>query len=495
MSADAKRPASEKLQDFRSKHDPRHVIEEPTAVYDRLLAPSARAFIIVCAQNATPVDDQWWSVLLRMAELKGAELLAVPIRYRNPNSRWSASQADAEWWDAAVRPYLWNRRLALNDNVVLLGDIKVVPTAANPLAGVDALSGASSGIVGHTKLQLRTAAVQSNRLAKILTTTGACTVPNYTDSRVGRLGAFHHSLSAVLVEVVDAKQFHLRQLHFDRATATCTDIDQRYSAAGVEPAPRALSVTCGDTHVRVTDPLVDRATFGPGGLVELVRPRYVVCHDLLDGETHNPHQLANPFGRIARRQSGLDDVRAEVLEAIDFVAQRTPADGESVVVASNHDDFLRRWILTHDWKTDPVNAAFYLETAYAMVHSTRRGPGGTEYASPFHLWLERVAPPRVRALHVDESLVLGEVEHGMHGDRGPNGARGSVANLKRVGLKSTSGHSHSPAIEEGHYRAGTSSVLQLEYNHGLSSWLQAHVLEHADGKRQIIIFVNGLFRA
>ena len=49
-------------------------------------------------------------------------------------------------------------------------------------------------------------------VAKLLTTTGACTVSNYTDSRAGRIGEFHHSLSAILVEV-DGRRFHLRPVH------------------------------------------------------------------------------------------------------------------------------------------------------------------------------------------------------------------------------------------------------------------------------------------
>ena len=100
----------------------------------------------------------------------------------------------------------------------------------------------------------------------------------------------------------------------------------------------------------------------------------------------------------------------------------------------------------------------------------------------------------VRVLGGDESLVVCGVELGMHGDRGPNGARGSARNLRRIGVRSIIGHSHSPEIAEGCYQTGTSTRLRLEYNSGPSSWLNAHVVLNADGKRQLVIIVDGRFR-
>src|SRR5208282_1750441 len=198
---------------------------------------------------------------------------------------------------------------------------------------------------------------------------------------------------------------------------------------------------------------------------------------------------------IAKMDSGYDNVKGEVDEAIAFLKDHTPPGCQSIVVASNHDDFLRRWILTNDWKKDPENADFYLDTALSMVRQTRLGKGGTEYPSPFLLWLERANLNNVQALHGDESFILGGVELGMHGDRGPNGARGSIKNLRRVGVRSFIGHGHAPGIDEGCYQVGTSTILRLEYNHGASGWLNCHGVLNADGKRQLIIIIDGKWRA
>jgi hypothetical protein len=481
------------LKDFRAAHDPTFKVEQPTEIFKRPLRKNCAVYLIVAAQNATPVHDEWWAVLQTIAKVRKAELLVIPLRYKNPTSQWTGSQQNAEHWAAAVRPFLWNVRHNLNSNLTVLADMKIQPTASSPLTGLEAVSLAASGIVGHTKLQMRSVPTPSSRMAKILTTTGACTVANYTDSHAGRIGEFHHSLSAVLVEV-KGKRFHLRHVHYDAKSRSATDLNTRYLANGYGLAPRPLAIDMGDTHVDSICPRVEHATFGPGGMVETLKPQHLIYNDLLDSYSCNPHHMGNPFNAVAKRARGADDVKMEVGRAIAFVRKRTPADCLSIIVPSNHNDFLRRWIVTNDWRRDPVNAAFYLETALAMVNDTRLTEKGTEYPDPFTHWFRLAEVPNARCLDLDESFMLGGVELGMHGDIGPNGARGSIKNLRRIGVKSIIGHSHSPGIDEGCYQTGTSTRLRLEYNHGASSWLNAHCILHADGKRQIIVVVDGNWR-
>lgn len=463
-------------------------------VFRRKLDESAKIYIVTAAQNATPIHPVFWGCLQTMAKRRSAELLVVPIRYKNPTSRWTGSQANEEKWADEVQPFLWNTRKVLNANLVLLGDAKTQPTASNPLSGFDAISGASSAILGHTKLQLRCVATPSSRMAKILTTTGACTVPNYTDSKAGKLGAFHHTLSAVVVEIV-GKAFHLRQLNFDSKTQSFTDLDTRYHEDGAEKAPRALALVMGDTHVDFISKDVERATFDAGGIVDTIKPENLVWHDLLDGYSCNPHHKGNPFASIAKASSGRGSVVKEVTRACQFVKDRTPQGSTSVVVASNHDDFLGRWIISHDWKTDPNNAEFYLRLALEMVQKTKFTDKGTSYPSPFAMVFPTIVDTsNIKLLAVDESFTVANIEMSMHGDRGPNGARGSLMNHRRLGVRSIIGHSHVPGVEEGAYQVGTSTNLRLEYNLGPSSWRNAHCVVNADGKRQLIFVTDGEWR-
>lgn len=480
------------LDSFRELHDPEFEVAVP-GTFERTLNPKAKRYIVTAAQNATPVHPKWWATLEAAARDLKAELLVIPLRYKNPTSQWSGSQRNAEHWCREVRPYLWNTRRSLNKNLMVLGDIKIQPTATSPLTGADALSHAASGIIGHTKVQLRSIPTPSRRMAKLLMTTGACTVENYTDSRSGRIGEFHHSLSAVIVEV-DGSRFHARHVHWSDTTKGAYDLDKVWTPMGVEDGAGVLALVMGDTHVRFIDPAVEAATFGPRGMVNVLRPDNLVWHDVLDSYSCNPHHVGNPFVAVAKANARMGNVQDEVNEAIEFIRRRTPKWGNSVVVGSNHDDMLRRWVIRNDWRNDPINAAFYLETALAMVRGTKMGKGGAEYPDPFRYWCDKAESAGVRVLGEDESLVLAGVELGMHGDRGPNGARGSARNLRRIGVRSFIGHSHSPAIDEGCYQVGTSTRLRLEYNKGPSSWLNAHGILHRDGKRQIVVIVDGKWR-
>jgi len=486
---------SKTLEDFRAAHDPMYGVKSPTQDYGRDLRKGCKRFIITAAQNATPVHVEWWGTLLGIAQALSAEILVIPIRYKNPTSQWSGSQQNAEHWAPEVRPLLWNRRTQLHKHLVVLGDIKIQPTAESPLSGADAISLASSAIMGHTKLQLMTVPTPGTRMAKIMTTTGACTVENYTDSRVGSIAHFHHSLSAVLVEL-EGPRFHLRQLHYDRKTKSCTDLGTRYTSEWkIQKAPRALALGMGDTHVDKICPLVKRATFGRDGIIETLFPQNLIYADLLDGYSCNPHHDGDPFIAAAKYDSGNDNVQEEVNRAIEFVRGNTPEGVWAVVQACNHNDFLRRWVLRTDWKTDPANSDFYLRTALAMRQGAKHSSKGTTYPDPFAYWFRRAKVPNSRVLDIDEPFVLADVALDMHGDLGPNGSRGSIKNLRRLGTKSIIFHSHRPGIDEGCTQAGTSTHLRLEYNHGASGWLNAHVALNADGKRQLIIIVDGHYRA
>lgn len=482
--------------DTRARNGRRFDAPKGDRTFRRKLRENVKVYVITAAQNATPIHPEFWACLQQVVKHRRAELLVVPIRYKNPTSRWTASQANEDRWATETIPFLWNVRKVINENLILLGDVKTQPTASDPLTGFDAISGAASAILAHTKMELRSIATPSNRMAKIVTTTGACTVANFTDSRLGKIGAFHHSLAALIVEV-QGKRFFLRQLHFDNKTASVIDLETRYHVDRSERAPRPLALVQGDTHWGFICPQVEKATFGTNGIVPVLRPRYLIWQDLLDAYAVTPHHIGNPFIAIAKAMSSRGSAEDETRGACQHVRDRTTGDMVSVVVPANHNDMLRRWIISHDWKTNPINAEFYLRAALQMVRGTRMTENGTEYPSPFPMLFPSMVKSMdgIRLLKDDESFSLAGVELGLHGDKGPNGSRGSIKNLRRIGVKSIIGHSHSPGINEGTYQTGTSTRLRLEYNGGPSSWLNAHVLLNADGKRQLLILIDGQYRA
>ena len=464
---------------------------ESERVFDRDL--KKKVLFITSAQNATPVHQAFLNTLQIAAKHRGGEVVVIPLRYKNPTSIWSDKQDSDDWWAPEVVPFLCNQRKELNKNLVLVGDIKIQPTATSPLSGFEALTGAESCIIGHPRMQFRSVSVPSGRYPKILSTTGICTQPNFTDTKAGKLGDFHHFLGAVVVEI-DGNTFHLRQIEAHRKTGEFTDRRWHYTVKGVQNAKPALGLVLGDSHARFNSKAVDVATFGKGGIVEELNPQTIVFHDVLDGYAVNPHHHGNPFISQAKYRGKVGNVREEVEHAVGFIKKRVNGR-KGVVVASNHDDFLSRWVISSDWKSNPVNAEFYLETALAMLRSVKLTEKGSEHADPFVHWVEKLkGDANIRCLGPDESFEIADIECSLHGHRGPNGARGSLKNLSRLGVKVITAHAHTPGIEGGNYQVGTSTPLRLEYTGGASSWLNSHAVVYASGARSIITVIDGKWR-
>jgi hypothetical protein len=454
-----------------------------------------QTFLITAAQNATPVHPGAWASLMRAKKFYDAELLIQPLSYNNPTSTWSKNASESQWWADETAKYLCNVRRLLNKNLEFLCDIPILPTATEPLTGLEGF-GARSKIVGHTKLQFKTVATPSHKMAAALTTTGAITKPNYTDSRAGKMGEFHHSLGAVIVEI-EGGYFWLRHLNMN-SRGEFIDLGIRFTPdmPVTRHVMRASALILGDTHARTADPVVDAATFGPKGIVESYRPRKIVWHDLNDGQSHNPHEDADPFVEQALASGDMDDVEAEVNYSIRYAATRTPEWAQSFVVASNHDDFLRRWIVKQDWKKLATkNRAFYLKCAKFMVDGSKLVDGMAHYPSPFPYLVNSHGQANIRALSLGEPLTIEGIQCGYHGHKGPGGAPGSIRNMRRIGEKTVIAHGHGPGINEGAYQVGHNAKEGQPYAKGSpSAWMHTDCLIYPGGKRQLITIVNGRHR-
>lgn len=464
-----------------------------------------RKYLVTYAQNATPVNSLFLKSMLRFCESERAELLVIPGRYKNPTSVHTTKDKGQEWWAPELAPYLLGKmgtkldakgqkvpafkpgRKKLCENLVVLGDVSVQPTATNPLSRFEVHAGASSVIVGHPKRALQAVAT-SNRAARAMWSTGACTKPNYTDSRAGKTGQAHHVIGAVVVEVdVKANRFWARHVSADWRTGVFTDLGTTYTPTGSQPAQRALTLTLGDYHAGREDAAVLKAT---QRLCDVVRPKAVVLHDVLDFHTRSHHAR----GRRDRYDAKDALVELEVehaVDSLDFVASW--GDHAVVVTRSNHDEHLERWLEEHDDLDDPTNAPYYHDL-WSRVYSHRHRIG--EFPDCFAMESRRLkVNRRVRFLRRNESFLVKGVEHGLHGDKGLNGARGSDRSLAGLGVKVTKGHSHSPAIFGPVYSVGVTGSLDMGYNHIPSTWMHAHVVLHADGKRQLVIIIDGRYGA
>lgn len=465
----------------------------------RYKLPSAQRYVVTAAQNATPVHAGFFAALQQYCKHTAAELVIIPYRYKNPTSRFTKEGDDTEWWAEETAGKLYAGRGSF-EHVGIMGDIKIQATSGKPLSGKDALSHIQSGIFGHPKLQFKTVPTVEGSHPKINTTTGACTIESYSDTALGAIGEFHHTLGAALLEFgSDGTTFHLRQLNASKDTGEFIDAgtNTHYSAGGYKKAARAAALVLGDWHKDFTLPAVEAATFGRGGMVEVLQPRVIAWHDLSDFYSVNPHHEGNFLIKNAKVAAGRMDARAELERACQYVIDHTPPDTQSIIVPSNHNDFLSRWVLNNDPRVlIGDNLDLWCETVLAMKRSAKITLRGAEYVDAFVYWAKRFFQgyPNIIVLERGDSYVVEGVELGLHFDKGPNGARGSLQNLRRIGVKVMGGHGHGPGIDEGGYQVGTATG-PLEYGIGApSGWLNTHGSIDALGKRCLLSIINDQWR-
>jgi hypothetical protein len=201
--------------------------------------------------------------------------------------------------------------------------------------------------------------------------------------------------------------------------------------------------------------------------------------------------MKDPFIQYGKEMLGLNDLNKEInamLEGLNVFK-----DFENVVIVrSNHDDFLDRWLKNEDWKKQPTfkNSRLYMKFSDLLLEQYGKDPYNVKGIIPAII---NEMYPKFITLGRSESYMVKNWELGQHGDIGSNGSRGSLMQFRRLNTKIIVGHYHSPGRKDGAIAVGTSTKLRVGYNKGASSWLQSHVIIHTDGRAQHINFINGEF--
>jgi len=454
--------------------------------------PSFSAWaVITYAQNATPLEDNFWASLMQFCAYNGATLHVIKGRYKNPTSLWSCNNENDDWWDPRIAQFELKGRTSLCGQLTVYGDVCIHPTAVRPLTGFEVFTGKAGGIFGHPKLQLVSVAAGANRQARILTTTGAATLQNYTDSKAGKKGEAHHVFGAVVVHTVGDK-FTLR--HINATADGCfIDLDKFYSPYGVEQANRPAALVLGDIHhARLDEEVVRMSLTDEESIARVLRPRQVIYHDLLDFRARNHHRIKNPDALFESAMGGEPNiVEDEVLAAIRFVDESTPPDAIPVVVASNHDEAFDRWLRDGDPNNDPLNSRFFHETrALKLRHYEEH----QEWVPALELLYTQRGAGRATLLRRDQNYMVGGIECGYHGDVGVGGSKGSLLQYAKLGVKSIVGHGHCASILDGCYQVGITGDLDQSYNRTPSNWMHAHCLIYDNFKRTLIFVQEGFWR-
>jgi hypothetical protein len=294
-----------------------------------------------------------------------------------------------------------------------------------------------------------------------------------------------------VVEVASDGIYHLRHISAC-ADGSFIDLDTEYSAEGVRKAPPALAINFGDVHVGQDDP---KAEAGHKTLCRLIRPRFAFLHDTLDFRSRNHHDktIRSAHDKWWR---ALECVHLEVQRAAQKVKELSDWGFErTYVVRSNHDAAFDRWLEECEPRRDIRNAKYYFQVwARMFAHYGRRG----SWPMAFEMEARRICRGHlktVRFLREDQTVRTKKVCNGFHGHNGVNGSRGTLLGYAKLGESTVTGHGHAPGICDGAWRGGVFGSLDHGYNRLPGGWLVADVAQYANGKRALIILVDGRFTA
>ena len=433
-----------------------------TRVFDK----TKERFIISWAQNNTPVNKDFLLNIEAYAKHINADIHIIAGRYKNPTSLFNS---DEEYWVNEVLPYLDANRHDVHDYVSIMSDVKIQPTAVSPMTGLAGLSAQNSCVFGSPKVQLEVIPVLEGYRTKLMMTTGAVTLKNYTDSKAGKKGEFHHTFGFVVVEI-DGDETYIRQVTADEDGAF-SDLIFRVDSGKVTSGNTIDGIVLGDIHLGQDDDAIMDSTFN---IINDLNPKAIVVHDLFDAQSVNVHDSKNPFIQYRKEVEGKNDLKVEIDLMMTWLGELRDLAEEIVIVRSNHDDMIDRYLINEDWKKGHIkNALTYMEYSTAILSQK-----ATKGIIP---WVINEKYPEILTLNLDSSYRINGWELAVHGHQGSNGARGSVNTFRKLSTKLITAHTHTCSTHDGHMCVGCTCKKKQGYNEGgASSWTNSHIIIHKD---------------
>ena len=445
-------------------------------------------FVVTTAVTGCVLDAKAYKSIKQYCKLNKAELLVLVASDPASNlDRGTLGRIDKRLTNEAI--VLEDTHLTSN---IFLSTIKLSAKHIDPITGLGRIGQREgSFIYASPKQRMKSSPVSNIKMPHFLMTTGAITIADYTSAnymsnRTAYIAEHDHVVGGLIVEIGDSDEYHFRQFQCDDK-GRFIDLGKQYDGRTVKKVqPEAFVL--GDWHSGSTCPMAKAVWHD---ICKKLKPKNLVLHDLFDGRSINHHEAHNIDSLAKRAELGhldlLDELRlvARDLEELDKWADNL------VVVKSNHDEFLKRFLQKGDFAGDPYNYKTFLKLALEYVETS---------CDPLKFGVEQLGEmdanvaKNVKWLERDEDFIVSGIQLGAHGDKGANGARGGLKSMEFAYGNSVTGHSHSPEILRGAWQVGTSSKLKLSYNVGPSSWLNSSCLVYPNGQRQLINAINGKYK-
>jgi hypothetical protein len=470
-------------------------MDEPQ--YNVDIPADCNVFVITSAQNNTHVNENFLKTLENYCKRNKGKLLISPFVYNLDGIL--GSKQDSIVYDDKIVKYLVKDSVMLSEylgGLVFCAELDILPTAQNPLSGLDTYTKQASAIIPHTKMQLESVPTHKKEPCKMLYTTGAVTLRNYIQRKAGQKASFHHVFGALVVEIDhDNKCWFVRQLNADK-DGSFQDLTTVYKPDGTIEKKSVEAITWGDIHAEKCENIQKVLCFGKNGILDSLKPKFQFAHDVSDFTPRNHHNRHDPHFLFTTSLSEIRTVEDGLQQAANLLTLMSRSWCDTIVVNSNHDNALLKWLKEADYRSDPDNSLFFLKAQLRCYEAISRGD--TRYSVFEDSIANIIKKPidltnlKITFLREDDTFKIctndpkNAIECAYHGHIGANGTRGSLSAYQRLGHKVNIGHSHSANIREGVYQAGVTGNLDMEYNRGSSSWSHSHIVVYSNGKRAII---------
>jgi hypothetical protein len=431
-----------------------------------------KRYFVTAAIAGAELDVDFFESVQTYCRITEAELVILPMR-------------GIKGHDCNFCPEVVNHggkfatQIRFNSNLVAQ-DFMLNPQMINPLTGLKRYGHKKhSLIIASPKQFMQTVPMSNVGIPHMLHSTGTITIPDYAETRQGRLAEQDHCRGGLIVEVKDKKTYHIRQVQADD-TGGFYDLGKYYSHNRVEQK-RASAFIMADYHAGFQSEQVIKNWIE---CIKETNPKYIVFHDLFDGHSINPHHKNDMERQVNRNplvdtlQKELDYVGNELLRWHSMFPNKI-----LTIVYSNHPDFLRRYLTAVEYAEDTRNHRISLDLAGYLMDGF----------DPMEKYItEKFKIPNVLWLKEDGDYKLHNVRIGNHGHK-PRG-RG-VQTLEEVFGDCIIGHSHAPKLFRSFCQVGTSTPLKLDYNAGNpTDWLNTSALLYKNGSKQLINSIEGEWR-
>lgn len=432
-----------------------------------------KRFFISSIITGAKVDEKFMQTVNNYCIKNDTELILLPMRGVSVKNTFDPDIYDRFSDNLATS-------FKFNSNLIAI-DLMINPQQVNPLTGLHRFTQKEySVIVASPKQILNTVPQRAGSLPHIILSTGTICKPEYRNNRPGKLAEQDNLIGGLIVEVESNKIYHIRHIQSDNKGGF-HDLDTYYK--GCDSKKIEVEGITIEPHYGVED---EKSLNAVKDIIKHTKCKRLFLHDMFDAGSVNHHESKDICAKYNRKphQKDLKSELDYMSEKLRLWNKQFPTL-EMFVVASNHNDFVNRYLAAGDFLQEDVN----VYTASKMFTAMLDGNDPIEWYLKDNYNINNL-----KFLEERESFVLNGIEMNIHGHQGNNGARGSANATEISNGKATIGHSHAPSILRDVWTTGCNCQLEQRYNKGGSSWLHGSIIHHANGKRQLIIIIDGKWK-